>query len=310
MIFRFLAGTAFVTRPSAIFQGLLVGLFLQGAGRWGFDSILETVEQLIGDGTFGTSLPVFLTNSTTFAAAATQGVISWMSIEDAAVSSEGWDGYSLLVDDVVAQTGSATNFSIAALNTSLPHFFRYVALFFARVFKGTITYSTHFSHFADSPILKLELPETLRKPLPPSSSTLLGLIPLQELLDSSQLGSNFRLFVLFSLFDWFLILFICCLYSLHHLYPLFVLQLESFTSQVCFIESCEMTLSSQFLNSALLPQISMPLPPNSFANVSAPPQRQQAVWDDWESVSFFYSTPARSFSVHTALVLLLGLRGG
>lgn len=212
MIFRFLAGTAFVTRPSAIFQGLLVGLFLQGAGRWGFDSILETVEQLIGDGTFGTSLPVFLTNSTTFAAAATQGVISWMSIEDAAVSSEGWDGYSLLVDDVVAQTGSATNFSIAALNTSLPHFFRYVALFFARVFKGTITYSTHFSHFADSPILKLELPETLRKPLPPSSSTLLGLIPLQELLDSSQLGSNFRLFVLFSLFDSFSILFICCLY--------------------------------------------------------------------------------------------------
>ena len=122
------AGTAFVTRPSAIFQGFLVGLFLQGAARWGFDSILETVEQLVGDGTFGTSLPVFLTNSTTFAAAATQGVISWMTIEEAGVTSEGWDGYSLLVDDVVAQTGSATNFSIAALNATLPHFFRYVAL--------------------------------------------------------------------------------------------------------------------------------------------------------------------------------------
>jgi len=55
-------------------------------------------------------------------------MISWMTIEEAGVTSEGWDGYSLLVDDVVAQTGSATNFSIAALNATLPHFFRYVVL--------------------------------------------------------------------------------------------------------------------------------------------------------------------------------------
>lgn len=39
-------GLAFVTRPSAFFQGLLLGMFLDGVGRWGFDSILETRECL------------------------------------------------------------------------------------------------------------------------------------------------------------------------------------------------------------------------------------------------------------------------
>lgn len=119
-------GTAFVTRPSAIFQGFLLGLFLEGAGRWGFDSILETPASLIGDGTLGTSLPKFLTNSTNFVQAVSEGVVSWMSVEQAGDSTDGWDGYEVLLNDVLVQTGGATNYSIRALNTSLPHFFRYV----------------------------------------------------------------------------------------------------------------------------------------------------------------------------------------
>ncbi|GAA5884000.1 hypothetical protein JCM16303_001352 [Sporobolomyces ruberrimus] len=117
-------GTAFVTRPSAIFQGFLLGLFLEGAGRWGFDSILETPASLIGDGTLGTSLPKFLTNSTNFVQAVSEGVVSWMSVEQAGDSTDGWDGYEVLLNDVLVQTGGATNYSIRALNTSLPHFFR------------------------------------------------------------------------------------------------------------------------------------------------------------------------------------------
>ncbi|BGP13769.1 hypothetical protein JCM10213v2_001707 [Rhodosporidiobolus nylandii] len=117
-------GTAFVTRPSAIFQGFLTGLFLNGIARWGFDSILETPASLIGDGALGTSLPVFLTNSSNFAASLADGLVSWTSIEQAGTQTEGWDGFALLVDDVLRQTGSATNFSLMGLDASIPHYFR------------------------------------------------------------------------------------------------------------------------------------------------------------------------------------------
>jgi hypothetical protein len=38
----FMPGTAFPTRLSAIYQGFLLGSFLNGAAAWGFDSILQT----------------------------------------------------------------------------------------------------------------------------------------------------------------------------------------------------------------------------------------------------------------------------
>lgn len=117
-------GTAFVTRPSAIFQGFLLGLFLEGAGRWGFDSILETPASLIGDGTLGTSIPQFLTNSTNFVESISRGYIEWMTIDQAGVNAENWDGFELLVNDVLVQTGTANNYSISGLNASVPWFFR------------------------------------------------------------------------------------------------------------------------------------------------------------------------------------------
>lgn len=36
----------------------------------------------------------------------------------------GWNGFSLLVDDVERYMGSALNFSLAGLEAGLPHFFR------------------------------------------------------------------------------------------------------------------------------------------------------------------------------------------
>ena len=39
-------GTAFPTRPSLIYQGLLLGLFINGVARWGFASIIETPASL------------------------------------------------------------------------------------------------------------------------------------------------------------------------------------------------------------------------------------------------------------------------
>ncbi|GAA5848300.1 hypothetical protein JCM8547_004472 [Rhodosporidiobolus lusitaniae] len=117
-------GTAFVTRPSAIFQGFLTGLFLNGIARWGFDSILETPASLVGDGALGTALPVFLTNSSTAVESLAEGVVRWMGVSEAGVEGEGWDGFALLVDDVLRQTGAATNFSVQGLETGVVHYFR------------------------------------------------------------------------------------------------------------------------------------------------------------------------------------------
>jgi len=38
--------TGFANRPSAVYQAFLLGMFLNGAGKWGFDSILQTVEEV------------------------------------------------------------------------------------------------------------------------------------------------------------------------------------------------------------------------------------------------------------------------
>lgn len=42
----FIPGTAFPTRLSLLYQGLLLGMFLNGAAAWGFDSILQTAAQV------------------------------------------------------------------------------------------------------------------------------------------------------------------------------------------------------------------------------------------------------------------------
>ena len=52
-----LPGTRLQTRPSLLYQGILVGLFLNGIARWGFDSILQTTGDLRGDGHFDSMLP-------------------------------------------------------------------------------------------------------------------------------------------------------------------------------------------------------------------------------------------------------------
>ncbi len=51
-------GTSMQTRPSLLFQGILIGLFINGVARWGFDSILQTPSELRGDAPIGSLLPV------------------------------------------------------------------------------------------------------------------------------------------------------------------------------------------------------------------------------------------------------------
>ncbi|PNS21182.1 hypothetical protein CAC42_3520 [Sphaceloma murrayae] len=94
----FLPGTSFQTRPSLLYQGLLVGLFVNGIARWGFDSLLQTPGELFKDVNLESLLPIIappvigaLGNNITF----TLGPIP-----------KGWDhgrkydGISVLVNDV------------------------------------------------------------------------------------------------------------------------------------------------------------------------------------------------------------------
>ncbi|KHE84637.1 hypothetical protein GE21DRAFT_10135 [Neurospora crassa] len=49
--------TSIQTRPALAYQGLLLGLFINGIARWGFDSVMQTAEALRGDdGLLGSSL--------------------------------------------------------------------------------------------------------------------------------------------------------------------------------------------------------------------------------------------------------------
>ena len=86
-----LPGTAMQTRPSLLYQGLLVGLFIDGIARWGFDSVLQTPAELRGDALIGSALPnitrpiIHGSSNLTF---------SWEPIPS------DYDGISILVNDV------------------------------------------------------------------------------------------------------------------------------------------------------------------------------------------------------------------
>ena len=85
-----LPGTAIQNRPSMVYQGLLVGLFINGIARWGFDSILQTPAELQGDALLGSALP----NIIQPIIGASNITFGWSAIPD------GFDGMSVLVNDV------------------------------------------------------------------------------------------------------------------------------------------------------------------------------------------------------------------
>lgn len=92
----FLPGTSLQMRPSLLYQGLLIGLFINGIARWGFDPVLQTDLALQGDAQLGTKLPTILepeirlsdTNVSTI-------TFHWEDPEGIT-----YDGLSILVNDV------------------------------------------------------------------------------------------------------------------------------------------------------------------------------------------------------------------
>ena len=89
-----LPGTASQTRPSLLYQGILLGLFINGIARWGFDSILQTPHALRQDGKLDSAAPHILEPVISQVGDVLVAVFSW-----AAPPAE-MDGVSVLVNDV------------------------------------------------------------------------------------------------------------------------------------------------------------------------------------------------------------------
>ncbi|KAH9937063.1 uncharacterized protein B0H18DRAFT_1081352 [Fomitopsis serialis] len=107
MVIALLPGLEFRLHHYIIAMGFLLGMFLNGIAAWGFDSILQTASDLQGDGASGSAMPSFVTNSTNWNAFMPlhNQTISWAALP----SSGGWDGFSLIIDDVERYTGTALN---------------------------------------------------------------------------------------------------------------------------------------------------------------------------------------------------------
>lgn len=85
-----LPGTVLQTRPSLLYQGILIGLFINGIARWGFDSVLQTSAELLNDAQLGSALPEIIPP------AIQHDNITFEFPELV----EGYDGVSVLVNDV------------------------------------------------------------------------------------------------------------------------------------------------------------------------------------------------------------------
>ncbi|GKT86461.1 LCCL domain containing protein [Colletotrichum tofieldiae] len=96
MAFLLLPGTSMQTRTSLFYQGMLLGLFVNGIARWGFDSVLQTPDELREDGAFNSLLPEIakpVISSNSFEPSIS---FSWILPPNAA----DFDGVSALVNDV------------------------------------------------------------------------------------------------------------------------------------------------------------------------------------------------------------------
>ncbi|CAK3827856.1 lccl domain containing [Lecanosticta acicola] len=90
-------GTSFQNRPSLVYQGLLVGLFINGIARWGFDSILQTPAELLRGVQQNTLLPAI----SVLAIGAKNITFNMgpLPVYDAKAKAT-YDGVSVLVNDV------------------------------------------------------------------------------------------------------------------------------------------------------------------------------------------------------------------
>ena len=95
----FMPGTGFQTRPGLIYQGLLLGLFINGAARWGYSSIIQTPAALgeAGGGNGKSWWGAHAPNVTALVAPNASNItFSWGGLPN----DTGIDGISILINDV------------------------------------------------------------------------------------------------------------------------------------------------------------------------------------------------------------------
>jgi hypothetical protein len=90
-----LPGTSLQTRPSLLYQGILMGLFINGIARWGFDPVLQTSRALRGDAQLDSPLPDILAPII-----ATNASVWNLTLEWGPSPGPEFDGISVLVNDV------------------------------------------------------------------------------------------------------------------------------------------------------------------------------------------------------------------
>lgn len=89
-----LPGTNIQTRPSLLYQGILLGLFVNGIARWDFDSILQTSAALRADARFDSLVPSISEPTVQRAAESMIATFTY------GAHPAGMDGISVLVNDV------------------------------------------------------------------------------------------------------------------------------------------------------------------------------------------------------------------
>ncbi|KJZ80519.1 hypothetical protein HIM_00369 [Hirsutella minnesotensis 3608] len=93
-----LPGTSLQMRPSLVYQGLLVGLFINGIARWGFDPVLQTSDALQGDAQRGTLLPSI--HAPVINVGGETSPVSNITFSWDSPTGSLYDGISVLVNDV------------------------------------------------------------------------------------------------------------------------------------------------------------------------------------------------------------------
>ena len=115
-----LPGTTIQTRPSLFYQGLLVGLFINGIARWGFDSILQTPGELFGDD-YNSPVPQIAMSSVN--SGINSIALSWN------LTQRGFDGISVLINDVARfrtpEGESIDSFNWTRRQEGEPEYFRF-----------------------------------------------------------------------------------------------------------------------------------------------------------------------------------------
>ncbi|EKG18791.1 LCCL domain-containing protein [Macrophomina phaseolina MS6] len=124
-----LPGTGMQNRPSLLYQGILVGLFINGIARWGFDSILQTPLELRQDAHLGTPLPEILAPIIHNALDPSRGIMPNITFEWALPLADKYDGVSILVNDVERFRAyvdeDKTSFTWVRQHVALPEYFRF-----------------------------------------------------------------------------------------------------------------------------------------------------------------------------------------